>query len=576
MSLRGREEVWKGVWERELEKVYGGMRGRDLVGSTCGFQKFARHPGGLEVMRRGVAALAKLPPPEGRVMAPVEPRGEGEGRTGGEQEGSGAGATSRDEPAWRQGGMGDVEWRTEEVEAQWLFFNPWYRGGTKLTGRSTYELEVEAVKWSEAGLRTWGDLSWGGRLITEGELRRAYGHLDHTMHGHLMAELHGEWKGALAEGSGSWAGGAREGGGGGREVLAMCCWYDVHDEAGEGEYLGQYVWELFSTAGRQGLAGRAMWHMRRACGGKGAGIELQVHGRNTGARACYERLGGRRTAWWAGGVEAGEGRRWREPGRGQEMMRFEAAALDGALGARGSGREVEGEEVVIAESLEELREEGILEGVRRAAGVATGHQQWRPRGELPCLREGGDGQGCRYAVIVKRRAGGRRAGEEGSTRAPREGAGGQGGEAEGEAHQSAPQPKVQITITRASTLTEGTAVSLEGLGVKEIYGALVAEKWEMPKPFRDGGYGHRIWALKRRDAEGVRGDVAKVYAGLRHSAVPLHSGRTERTRQRQARSLRGVNYSGVGRGVGRVCVETRTPNTGTRAARRCAGSGQKY
>lgn len=99
------------------------------MGSTCGFQKFARHPGGLEVMRRGVAALAKLPPPEGRVMAPVEPRGEGEGRTGGEQEGSGAGATSRDEPAWRQGGMGDVEWRTEEVEAQWLFFNPWYRGG---------------------------------------------------------------------------------------------------------------------------------------------------------------------------------------------------------------------------------------------------------------------------------------------------------------------------------------------------------------------------------------------------------------------------------------------------------------
>ena len=58
--------------------------------------------------------------------------------------------------------------------------------------------------------------------------------------------------------------------------------------------------------------------------------------------------------------------------------------------------------------------------------------------------------------------------------------------------------------------------------MKEIYGALVAEKWEMPKPFRDGGYGHRIWALKRRDAEGVRGDVAKVYAGLRHSAVPLH------------------------------------------------------
>jgi hypothetical protein len=39
-----------------------------------------------------------------------------------------------------------------------------------------------------------------------------------------------------------------------------------------------------------------MWHMRRACGGRRAGTELQVHGRNTEARACYERLGGRRQA----------------------------------------------------------------------------------------------------------------------------------------------------------------------------------------------------------------------------------------------------------------------------------------
>ena len=68
---------------------------------------------------------------------------------------------------------------------------------------------------------------------------------------------------------------------------------------------------------------------------------LQVHGHNPEARACYERLGGRRTAWWAGGIEAGEGGRWREPGRGQEMMRFEAATLDDALRARGSGADRE-------------------------------------------------------------------------------------------------------------------------------------------------------------------------------------------------------------------------------------------
>ena len=44
----------------------------------------------------------------------------------------------------------------------------------------------------------------------------------------------------------------------------------------------------------------------------------------------------------------------------------------------------------------------------------------------------------------------------------------------------------------------------------------------MPKTFREGGYGSRIWAVKGRGEEGRRKDIAKVYAGLRHSAVPLH------------------------------------------------------
>ena len=140
------------------------------------------------------------------------------------------------------------------------------------------------------------------------------------------------------------------------------------------------------------------------------------------------------------------------------MQKIEAQPpfIDGALEARASGREVEGEEVIVAESLGELREEGILDGVRRAAGIATGHLQWRPRGELPCLREGGDGQGCRYVVIVKRRAGERRTevrGVRGDTGDAGQRAGGQGGEAGGAAHASAPRPKVQVTMTRAGTLT---------------------------------------------------------------------------------------------------------------------------
>jgi hypothetical protein len=193
----------------------------------------------------------------------------------------------------------------------------------------------------------------------------------------------------------------------------MCCWFDMHDEENGGDYMGQFVWELFSTVDRQGLAGRALWRMRQACGWKGAGVELQVHGRNPEAQKFYENLGGYRTAWWALGIEAGDHTPWRKPDKGQIMMRFEAADLDRKLDARKSWTEVQGEQVIIADSLEKLRNEGLLDGLLRAAGIATGHQQWRPRGELPCLRAAGD-EGCRYVVIVRKQAGGASEGVQGA------------------------------------------------------------------------------------------------------------------------------------------------------------------
>ena len=80
LSLAGRQEVWKEMWIRELEEVYGGLDCRDMGHTTCGFHKYMRDGRGSEILRRGLAALAKLPPPEGRVeINGQEAEGEGEG-----------------------------------------------------------------------------------------------------------------------------------------------------------------------------------------------------------------------------------------------------------------------------------------------------------------------------------------------------------------------------------------------------------------------------------------------------------------------------------------------------------------
>ena len=49
-------------------------------------------------------------------------------------------------------------WTEDEVRKQRLFFNCWYREGTPLTGRSTLEVEKEAIAWAKIGLTKVGDV----------------------------------------------------------------------------------------------------------------------------------------------------------------------------------------------------------------------------------------------------------------------------------------------------------------------------------------------------------------------------------------------------------------------------------
>ena len=75
---------------------------------------------------------------------------------------------------WEEGSMEDGRWKREEVAGQRLFFNVWYRGATKLSGRSTAAVEREAVEWAAVGARTLADVSDARGLLSEEAFQRKF------------------------------------------------------------------------------------------------------------------------------------------------------------------------------------------------------------------------------------------------------------------------------------------------------------------------------------------------------------------------------------------------------------------
>ena len=53
------------------------------------------------------------------------------------------------------------------------------------------------------------------------------------------------------------------------------------------------------------------------------------------------------------------------------------------------------------DSLEEMKEAGLLEGIRAAASKLVETQLWRRGKTMRCLEDGGDGIGCRYVLVVR-------------------------------------------------------------------------------------------------------------------------------------------------------------------------------
>ena len=73
-------------------------------------------------------------------------------------------------------------------------FNVWYRGTTRLSGRSTAEVEREAVEWAAVGARTLADVSGARGLLSEEAFRRRFPSLQTGTYQEILAEVPDAWK----------------------------------------------------------------------------------------------------------------------------------------------------------------------------------------------------------------------------------------------------------------------------------------------------------------------------------------------------------------------------------------------
>ena len=87
------------------------------------------------------------------------------------------------------------------VEKQRLFFNTWYKNNTRLTGRSTKEVEEEAIEWAREGLMTIKDMLTGeGKMILEVIFKNRHPNLKVSTYREMKKEMKEEWHAVLSRG----------------------------------------------------------------------------------------------------------------------------------------------------------------------------------------------------------------------------------------------------------------------------------------------------------------------------------------------------------------------------------------
>jgi hypothetical protein len=160
--------------------------------------------GASELQRRAMAAWGSMPAPRARMERADEEGAEAKGSGGGsrpaEEVRRSARLRKKALPVFEEMVGGELRegWSRGLVEMQPVFFNTWYAAGTRLTGRSTEEVEREAVEWARAGVLDLRDLlTWEGRLIVEAVFRRRYPGLSVDTYRQVQIEMPEIWKAIL-------------------------------------------------------------------------------------------------------------------------------------------------------------------------------------------------------------------------------------------------------------------------------------------------------------------------------------------------------------------------------------------
>ena len=182
LSLAGREDTWKSVWLEEMKAIYGELADPGIVHTTCGFELFKGNTQASEVQRRALDAVASMPAPRGRV------RRQRLGDTGWLSIGE-------------ELGVEEGQWTVEEVRGQRIFFNVWFEGRTRLSGRSTRDVEEEAVAWAAEGVMRVGDLTDArGRMMSAEGFRAQFPTLRVSTYREALGDMPEAWQQRLAVG----------------------------------------------------------------------------------------------------------------------------------------------------------------------------------------------------------------------------------------------------------------------------------------------------------------------------------------------------------------------------------------
>ena len=192
INLIQEPDTWKDIWWEELQKTYGVLADKDLIKGTCGFKKFLENKTSTEVQKQALRTIGELPATMRRRTVLVKKKDKKDINT----EGTSSNSRKKEERE-------EAPWCASQVFEEKIFFNTEYIGNTPLAGRSSKEVEEEAIKWGEEGMVRVKHILRHNKIsvISRQQFKRKYPQLQVQYFDYFMKEIPSEWQDALKSGA---------------------------------------------------------------------------------------------------------------------------------------------------------------------------------------------------------------------------------------------------------------------------------------------------------------------------------------------------------------------------------------